>query len=131
MTASGSPGRCAAGLVHEAMSSRDHDQMVAATVDYIRAALAQDRPVLVDVPADRMRRIRDGLGPGVQRVSFGDMVEDGRNPARIIPGVIHPFLQDHAGRRAAVVTEPVWPARSAAEYAGCVEHEALVNLAFR
>lgn len=130
MTTSGPPQRSDAGLVHEAMPYLDHDQMGAATSEYIRAALARDQPVLVELPAEGMDRIRDLLGPDARRVRFGDLTQDGRNPARIIPGVIHPFLEDHPGRRPAIVTEPVWPTRSAAEYAGCVEHEALVNLAF-
>jgi anti-sigma regulatory factor (Ser/Thr protein kinase) len=124
------PERSDAGLVHEAVGYRDDEQSLAETIAYVRAALARDQPVLVGLPGGRLKRVRDGLGPDASRVRFVDMAEDGRNPARIIPGILHPFVEDHPGRRAAIVTECMWPSQSAAEYAACVEHEALINLAF-
>ena len=57
------------------------------------------------------------------------MPQDGRNPASIIPGVMHRFIDDHRGRRAAIIAEPMWAGRSTAEYTACLEHEALINLA--
>src|SRR5690606_41531439 len=59
-----------------------------------------------------------------------DMAEAGRNPGRIIPGVLHAFADRHAAGRVRIVGEPVWPGRSAAEYPACAQHEALINLAF-
>jgi anti-sigma regulatory factor (Ser/Thr protein kinase) len=117
-------------MMHEAMPYRGPDQFLAETIAYIRAALARDQPVLVTLPGDAMKRIRDGLGTDASRVRFSDMAEDGRNPARIIPGVIYPFVDEHPGHRTAIIAEPMWPGRSAAEYTAWVEHEALVNLAF-
>ena len=58
------------------------------------------------------------------------MTDHGRNPGRIIPGVMHDFIVGHLGRRVTIVAESTWAARSAPEYAACVEHEALANLAF-
>ncbi len=125
-----SPERGGAGLVHEGVLCRDEDQSLAETTAYVRAALARDQPVLVGLPGDRLKRVRDELGPDVGVVQLVDMADEGRNPARIIPGILHPFIENHAGRRAAIVTQSMWPGRSAAEYVACVEHEALVNLAF-
>ena len=122
--------RSDAGMVHEAIPYREDNQLLAETIGYVRAALARDQPVLVALSGERVKRIRDGLGADASRVRFGDMSEDGRNPARIIPGVMHPFVEEHPGRRTVIVAEPMWPGRSAAEYAAWVEHEALVNLAF-
>jgi anti-sigma regulatory factor (Ser/Thr protein kinase) len=125
-----SPERGDAGLVHEAVPCRDEEQSFAETTAYVRAALARDLPVLVGLPGDRLKQVRDELGPDAGDVQFVDMADEGRNPARIIAGILHPFIEDHPGRRAAMVTESMWPGRSAAEYTACVEHEALVNLAF-
>ncbi len=122
--------RSDAGMVHEAMPSRNEDQLLAGMAGYVRAALAGDQPVLVALPGDRMKRVRDRLGADASRVRFCDMTEDGRNPARIIPGIMQPFVDEHPGRRTVIVAEPMWPGRSAAAYAAWVEHEALVNLAF-
>jgi anti-sigma regulatory factor (Ser/Thr protein kinase) len=58
------------------------------------------------------------------------MTEAGRNPGRIIPGVLHAFVDEHSPTRVRVIGEPIWAGRSAAEYPGCVQHEALINLAF-
>ncbi|MGH3334348.1 MAG: anti-sigma factor RsbA family regulatory protein [Nocardioides sp.] len=122
--------RSDAGMVHEAMPARDEAQFLTWTSGYIRAALARDQPVLVALPPDRMKRVRDRLGTDASRVRFEDMCEEGRNPARIIPGLMHPFVDEHPGRRTVIVAEPMWPGRSAAAYAAWVEHEALLNLAF-
>jgi anti-sigma regulatory factor (Ser/Thr protein kinase) len=122
--------RSDAGMVHEAMPSRDDEHFLSGAIGYIRAALARDQPVLVELSGERNKRIRDGLGADASRVRFGDMSEDGRNPARIIPGIMYPFVVEHPGKRTVIVAEPMWPGRSAAEYAAWIEHEALVNLAF-
>jgi anti-sigma regulatory factor (Ser/Thr protein kinase) len=58
------------------------------------------------------------------------MTIDGRNPNRIIPGVLQAFVDDHPGRPVAIIGEPVWPGRSAAEYPACVQHEAMINIVF-
>jgi anti-sigma regulatory factor (Ser/Thr protein kinase) len=118
------------GLVHEAMPYRDDRDFLEGTVGYVRAALASGRPVLVELPAGRNELVRGALGEDAPRVRFGDMAEHGRNPARIIPAVLHEFAAAHPGRRAVVVAEPLWASRSAVEYEVCIEHEALVNLAF-
>jgi anti-sigma regulatory factor (Ser/Thr protein kinase) len=58
------------------------------------------------------------------------MTEAGRNPGRIIPAVLHAFVQQHSPKPVRVIGEPIWAGRSAAEYPACVQHEALINLAF-
>lgn len=118
------------GLVHEAMLSRTEDELLDGTLDHIRGALAQELPVLVATPPERTKLLRARLGADAPRVHFSDMSEEGRNPARIIPGVMHPFVDAHPGRRTVIVAESMWPGRSAAAYAAWVEHEALLNLAF-
>jgi anti-sigma regulatory factor (Ser/Thr protein kinase) len=58
------------------------------------------------------------------------MTEAGRNPGRIIPGVLLAFAAAHPGRRVSIVGEPIWPGRTAIEYPACVAHEALINAVF-
>ncbi len=130
MTSTLPPERSDAGMVHEAMPYRDDRQLLADAIPYIRAAVARDQPVLVELPNESATLIRDELGADTRRVRFGEVSEHGRNPARIIPGVMHPFVDEQAGRRPVIVMEPMWLGRTAAEYAAWVEHEALVNLAF-
>lgn len=119
-----------AGLVHEAMLYRGDAEFVSGVVGQIRAALAADQPVLVELPGARGDLIRDALGTDAHSVRFGDMADHGRNPGRIIPGVMHDFVVGHLDRRVVIIAESTWATRSAPEYAACVEHEALTNLAF-
>jgi anti-sigma regulatory factor (Ser/Thr protein kinase) len=116
---------------HEALVYRTPDEFVAGTVPFVEAGLSADEPVLVAVPPAGMELIRSALGARAERVRFVDMTEAGRNPGRIIPGVLHPFVnQQHAAPRVRIIGEPIWAGRSAAEYPACVQHEALINLAF-
>jgi anti-sigma regulatory factor (Ser/Thr protein kinase) len=58
------------------------------------------------------------------------MTQVGRNPGRIIPGVLRAFADDHRAGRVRIVGEPIWPGRTGLEYPACVQHEALINRAF-
>jgi anti-sigma regulatory factor (Ser/Thr protein kinase) len=62
-------------------------------------------------------------------VTLADITEVGRNPARLL-GVVGGFAERHRHRPVRLIGEPVWPGRTAVEYPACVQHEALVNLAF-
>lgn len=117
-------------LEHEALPYRDRREYLAGIVPIVRAALAADQPVLVEVPAANGELVRDALGTDAARVQFGDMTRDGRNPGRIIPAVLFRFADAHPGRRLVIIGEPMWPTRSAHAYAAVVQHEALINLAF-
>jgi anti-sigma regulatory factor (Ser/Thr protein kinase) len=115
---------------HEALVYGTSDELLAGTVPFVQAGLGADEPVLVAVPPVSMEPIRSALGASAARVRFVDMTEEGRNPGRIIPGVLHSFVSEHAPKRVRVIGEPIWAGRSAAEYPACVQHEALINLAF-
>jgi anti-sigma regulatory factor (Ser/Thr protein kinase) len=61
-----------------------------------------------------------------------DMSEVGRNPGRILPEVLYRAVDDSPpGRHVRIVGEPIWPGRTPLEYPACLQHEALINLAFR
>jgi len=116
---------------HLGLLYRHPEEYVAGTTAFVHDALAVDAPVLVAVPGDNLDLIRDSLGaaPGA-RVQFADMAVAGRNPGRIIPGVLLAFAAAHPGRRVWIIGEPIWPGRTTIEYPACAAHEALINVAF-
>lgn len=117
---------------HPALFYRDDQEYLDGTVPFVREGLASGEPVAVAVPGDRLRLIRDALGADAEAVRLLDMREAGRNPGRIIPGVLRAFADAlPTGQRARIVGEPVWAGRTPAEYPACVQHEALINAAFR
>jgi anti-sigma regulatory factor (Ser/Thr protein kinase) len=118
-------------FVHEALFYRDTDEYQNGTLPFIRAGLDAGEPVMVAVPGPNIDVIRAGLNGSAGMVRFADMTQAGRNPGRIIPWVLNAFLDEHAGAdRVRVIGEPIWAERSATEYPACVQHEALINLAF-
>ncbi|MER7834503.1 sensor histidine kinase [Streptomyces sp. NPDC096040] len=119
-------------FVHSALFHGDEDEYLAGTVPFVQGALAAGEPVAVAVPGEHLRLVRDALGADADLVRFFDMGEVGRNPGRILPGVLHAFADAQPpDRRVRIVAESVWPGRTAAEYPACVQLEALVNAAFR
>jgi anti-sigma regulatory factor (Ser/Thr protein kinase) len=117
-------------FVHEAVFYRSDEQYLASLVPFVRTGLGAGEPVLVAVPGRNLDLIGGGLGPDAERVRLVDMSKAGRNPSRIIPWVLHAFLDAFAGQRVRVIGEPVWPERSIIEYPVCVQHEAMINEAF-
>jgi anti-sigma regulatory factor (Ser/Thr protein kinase) len=123
--------RAGHGFRHEAMLYAGDDGFVAATLPFIRAAVADREPILVVVGTPKIDRLRAELGDDAAHVLFEDMAGVGTNPARIIP-VWRAFVEGHAapGRRMRGIGEPVWAGRTAAELVECQRHECLLNLAF-
>ena len=115
---------------HLGLLYHDTGEYLAGTTAFVREALAVGNPVLVAVPGANLDLIRDALGDDGTAVAFEDMAVAGRNPGRIIPGMLLDFADRHPGRRVAVIGEPIWPGRSLAEYPVCATHEALINTAF-
>ncbi|RLP86568.1 sensor histidine kinase [Micromonospora sp. CV4] len=117
-------------FVHPALFYADQEEYLAGTLPFIRAGLAADEPVMVAVPGDSLEHIRAALGADAGRVQLHDMSVAGRNPGRIIPGVLLAFAAAHAGKRVRIIGEPIWAGRTATEYPACAQHEALINAAF-
>ncbi|MFF4355595.1 anti-sigma factor RsbA family regulatory protein [Streptomyces sp. NPDC001604] len=121
-----------APFVHPALLYGDEDEYLAGTVPFVRDALAAGEPVAVAVPGERLRLIRDALGEDAATVRFLDMRQAGRNPGRIIPAVLRAFADAQpTGTRVSIIGEPIWAGRTPSEYPACVQHEALINAAFR
>jgi anti-sigma regulatory factor (Ser/Thr protein kinase) len=116
-------------FVHEALFYRDPGEFLAGTVPFVLDGLEIGEPVLVAVPQRNVDLIRAELGAKAETVEFLDMTTAGRNPGRIIPGVLTTFANTHP-TPVRIIGEPIWAGRSAVEYPACVQHEALINTAF-
>ncbi|HLL36360.1 MAG TPA: MEDS domain-containing protein, partial [Streptomyces sp.] len=101
-------------FVHPALFYGDDREYLAGTVPFVLDGLAAGEPVAVAVPGERLRLIREGLGDAAADVRLLDMREAGRNPGRIIPGVLRAFADAQPGdRRVRIIGEPIWAGRSA------------------
>ncbi|MEV6951039.1 anti-sigma factor RsbA family regulatory protein [Streptomyces sp. NPDC051183] len=123
---------------HPAFFYRGEREYVAAVVPFIRDGTEAGEPVAVAVPPGNLELIRAEIGdpdpdpdPGAPGVRFLDMTQAGRNPGRIIPRVLRAFADARGSGHVRIVGEPVWPGRTPLEYPACVQHEALINAAFR
>jgi anti-sigma regulatory factor (Ser/Thr protein kinase) len=114
------------GLSHQAFFYRGQHDYLAQIRAFAGPGLANGEPVFIAVPGRSGPMLRDHLGG---QVRYADMVQLGRNPARIIPEV-RDFIDAYPGQRVCYVGEPIWPGRSAAEMCEAARHEALINLAF-
>ncbi len=145
------PGSTGASPRHRALFYRTTDDYLAALTGFLLGPVASDDAALIAVPAARHSLLRQALVARLSPVPSGaasstaagvalladataktilaDMTELGRNPGRILPA-IHNFICSAAGARTRIVTESIWPGRSAAEVREATKHEALVNLAF-
>src|SRR5689334_17622797 len=127
MTASDETPSTADGFVHPAYFYRGVEEYLRGTVDFIREGLANGEPVAVSVPTANLALIRAALGDAADSVHLLDMTVEGRNPGRIIPGVLRAFADAHPDTRVRIIGEPIWADRSPLEYPACVQHEALIN----
>jgi anti-sigma regulatory factor (Ser/Thr protein kinase) len=96
---------------------------------FIRAGRAKGEAILLAIPQRNGQLLRRELGGDSADLTFTDMTQLGRNPARIIPELLS-FARRNAGRRTRYIAEPAWPGRSAAELEEAARHESLANLAF-
>lgn len=117
-------------FVHPALFYRSQQEYVDGVVPFVRRALDNAQPILVAVPGPNLAAVRDSLGDAAAEVSMFDMTVAGRNPGRILGGVLTAFAATHPGESVQMVGEPIWATRSAMEYPACVQHEALINNTF-
>ena len=117
------------GFHHEAVFYSGDADYLAGMLPDIRGALGAGGRVLAAVADDKAELLRAALGGDAELVTFVDMAELGRNPARIIPAW-RDFLQERADGPTVGIGEPVWPGRTPAELVECRRHESLLNLAF-
>ncbi|PXY22054.1 anti-sigma regulatory factor [Prauserella flavalba] len=119
----------AGAFSHPALFYRDESTYLAGTVPFVLDGLAAGEPVAVAVPERNLARIENALGDAAGEILLIDMGDAGRNPGRIIPGVLRAFADAHPGP-VRIIGEPIWAGRSEDEYPACAQHEALINAAF-
>ncbi|MEU3558049.1 anti-sigma factor RsbA family regulatory protein [Streptomyces fragilis] len=118
-------------FVHPALFYGTTEEYLAGCLAFVREGLERGEPVAVAVPSHNLRLIEAALGEDAGRVRFLDMQQAGRNPGRIIPGVLRAFADAHPDApRVRLIGEPIWAGRSETEYPACAQHEALINHAF-
>jgi anti-sigma regulatory factor (Ser/Thr protein kinase) len=116
---------------HPALFYRGIEEYLDGTLPFIEEGLAAGDPVAVAVPGANLAPLQAGLAGSSARVKLIDMAAAGRNPGRILPGVLLAFADDHRhAEHVRIVGEPIWPGRTDVEYPACVQHEALINQAF-
>ncbi|MGQ0573651.1 MAG: anti-sigma factor RsbA family regulatory protein [Pseudonocardia sp.] len=116
-------------FAHEAFLYSGAAEYLAVTVPFVREGLSRGEPVLVGVPGPNLALIGRELAGDAARVRLFDIEPAARNPGRLV-GALQQFLEEHPAGRVRVIGEPLWPGRSPAERLACVQHEALVNIAF-
>jgi anti-sigma regulatory factor (Ser/Thr protein kinase) len=118
-------------FVHPALFYSGEQDYLDGTLPFVRQGLQAGDPVAVAVPGPNLELLREALGQDAAAVHMLDMRIAGRNPGRIIPGVLAAFADAHQdAERVWIIGEPIWAGRSAWEYPACVQHEALINMAF-
>jgi anti-sigma regulatory factor (Ser/Thr protein kinase) len=118
-----------AGFDHRAFVYTDDQEFVHRATPFVRAGVIAGEAVLVAVPQARIALLREDLGRYSDQVTFVDMTEVGRNPARIIP-LWQSLLDENPNRPVRGLSEAVYAGRSSAEIEEVKLHEALVNVAF-
>jgi anti-sigma regulatory factor (Ser/Thr protein kinase) len=114
-----------AGLVHDAFLYREADEYVGAIMTFLRGDGADRSPALVAVPGRQLSLLQALLDDGLQPVTFADMDELGRNPARLT-AAMRRFVERHNAIPPRLVTEAVRPGGAAATYREIVLHEAVL-----
>jgi anti-sigma regulatory factor (Ser/Thr protein kinase) len=117
-------------FAHPAFLYRGTDEYLSGIIPFVLEGLAAGEPVAVAVPTPNLSVVKAGLGALAASIEFIDMTEAGRNPGRIIPGVLLAFADAHPGP-VRLVGEPMWAGRSTVEFPACAQHEALVNVALQ
>lgn len=123
-------GQTPGGFRHEAFFYAGEEEFLAGTVSFIRDGLATGQSTLVAIPAAKIERLRAELGREAERVSFADITDFGRNPARIIPEWQRFVDAAEPGVRLRGIGEPIWSTRGPVELVESQIHEKLLNVAF-
>jgi anti-sigma regulatory factor (Ser/Thr protein kinase) len=116
----------ASQLRHTALFYTDIAEYFRTLSAFVLTGLAAGEGVMVAISQPRAERLRQLLATA--DVTFADMLELGRNPARIM-SAIEAFLGGLGSRPARYVGEPIWPGRTGAEIGEATLHEALMNSA--
>lgn len=118
-----------AGFRHEAFFYAGTEDFIEGVASFVRGGLHAGEPVMVALRQAANELVRRKLGDLADQVTFADMAQLGRNPARIIPAW-RQFVAAHgAGRALRGVGEPIWSGRSPDEVEECQLYETLLDAA--
>lgn len=120
-----------AGYVHEAFFYDGLEELVTSSVEFVSEGLLAGEHVVVAVVPEKIEMLRAALRDQAEYVTWIDMADAGRNPARVIQ--LWRDLVDAAALRGAAVRgigEPIWAGRTGTEILEAHLHEALLNVAF-
>jgi anti-sigma regulatory factor (Ser/Thr protein kinase) len=115
--------------MHLALFYSDQEEYLEGVLRFAAPAIKAGEPVAVAVPGRKAGLLDARLREAGADPEIFDMVQLGRNPARIIPAV-ETMLARNPGRKLHYVGEPIWAERSPEEIREATRHEALINLAW-
>ena len=113
------PVRAGSGFHHQALFYAGDEEFVAATLPFLREAVAAHEPTFVLIEQRRIDSCAPSCGADADHITFANMRAVGSNPARIIPAW-QEFV-DTAGpaERLRGIGEPIWCGRTDAELVEC------------
>ncbi len=116
-----------------ALLYHSHAEYLDFVARFVVDGFAMDEPALVAVPGDRLALLRDALWRACDGLPADlrliDITKVARNPSRFL-AMQGSFAAEHPNRRVRIVSQLVWPGRTADESLACAQHEALANGAF-
>jgi anti-sigma regulatory factor (Ser/Thr protein kinase) len=115
--------------MHLALFYGSEEEYIQGVLRFAERAVQAHEPVAVAVPGPKTHLLEQGLRQIGAEPEIFDMVELGRNPARIIPAV-ETMLARHSGAMLHYIGEPIWAERTPEEIREATRHEALINLAW-
>ncbi len=118
-----------AGWAHNAVLYRTVDEYVRGIVTFVRREATGGQhgrpPALIAVPGRQRSLLRTLLDDGLQPVTFADMDELGRNPARLTAAMCR-FVESRPTVPVRLVTESLGQGRQPATYEEILLHEAML-----
>lgn len=118
------------GFVHFALLYHSQREYLDSVVNFVLDGLRAAEPVLVAVPGDELALVSGHVVRACQGLPadlrLADITQVARNPSRFM-AMASSFAAEYPDRRVRVVSQVVWPGRSATERLACVQHEALAN----
>jgi anti-sigma regulatory factor (Ser/Thr protein kinase) len=119
----------ASGFSYAALFYRSHQEYLDELVPFIVDGVQREEPTFVTVPGDNLALLRDALGDTTKHITMANATDAFRNPGRLL-ALQNDWVATHPDKRVRLVGEMVWSGRNGDDYPACVEHEALVNMAF-
>jgi len=119
-------------MSHSALLYSTDEEFAAAAVPYLREGIVRDERPLAVTSAERIDRVKAGLGADADKVMFADWVDWYRSPVAALNGY-RDYLNDQIASGATCVRilgEPVWRGRTQAEVRAWIRYESLVNIVF-